>query len=175
MLQKTAVFKMKRGEFAAKLLMLYGRRWFAAYALLAVPMLFAAIFVDVRWGIVFLMLLFLILPMLLAFLYIYHGLRPVTAANIVDHKIAFGSDSLCISLFESKRDEELGEEELREIYSRHVPYASLRGFVVGASSVVMPLAGREKGFVWVPLSAFPAAGDFRSAMDLVAAGMDKRE
>ncbi|MCM1428174.1 MAG: hypothetical protein NC097_00055 [Clostridium sp.] len=83
------------------------------------------IFVDLRWLIVGLALLFLVAPMLMAFLYIFYALRPFTAYNILPHTIASHPEGLLLTIRrtfpqeenEKKKGEEKGkakEEEKRE-------------------------------------------------------------
>lgn len=169
-MNETVVFRMGRKEFAAQMVWMYGKSWILIFALLLVPALIAGIFFDIRWIIVFFMLLFLVAPMLLTMFYLYHGLRPVSASNAVDHKLTFLPEGVRVTLYNRRRDDS-GEEKMEKGIERSIPYSDMKGYTVGLSSVVIPIDGKDKGFLWVPEEAFPDAKAFESAIQECGEGM----
>lgn len=77
---------------------------YAFWPLLATLSLFLlfltlGIFVDLRWAVVAFMILCIVIPMLGAFLYIWHALKPVTALNTLPHEICETGDSFLLTIY----------------------------------------------------------------------------
>ncbi len=170
---KTGIFKMGRGEFALSMLSLYGKPWILAASLLSIPLIIASFIHDIRWGIVFLMLLFLVTPLLLFFLYLFYGLLPVSVMNVMPHSINICCDCIQAEIFRESIDDKTGEIVMNPLSSLKVPYSSIGKFNVGLSSVVFPLQNRSKGFIWIPSSIFDDSHDFSMAIAEIATKIRK--
>lgn len=148
---------------------LYGGWASITLAFLALPALAAGIFIDLRWLIVFLMILFLVTPMLMVFLYFYHGLRQSTASNIVEHKLLFTQTGIIFRLFEKAEDEENSEEEKREKWSvrseKFYAYDQVTNYKTAYDGVLLMLTAPEKGFIWLPYNAFHKPSLFQEAIN----------
>lgn len=175
---QTRIFRMGKGTLALHLLAMYAVPWLLVMAILAVVALLCAIFVDLRWGVVSLMLVFLILPMLLAFLYYYYGLQHFTAVNTVFHDLTVGDHGLIVTVYEKKVFN--GEEEsgaisgesdflYEPLLTNQIPFDNISRIKVGMKSVTLPVKG--KGFIWIPASAFGNDRDFAGFVKLVSTGM----
>ncbi len=101
----TDVICMSRSRLIATMFYLYGWLPLTVLGVLAIGALVAGIVIDVRWAIVFLMVVFIVTPLLMSFLYFFHGLRPTTASNVVPHILLFGNDEFTIRILEEKKEE----------------------------------------------------------------------
>jgi hypothetical protein len=61
-----------------------------------------AIWVDVRFVIVAMMVLFIVLPMVLALLYFYYGLSPEARWSIMDKAVTFGDNGLTLEFTDER-------------------------------------------------------------------------
>ena len=165
---ETEVFRMGHGRFALKMASLYGKPWIAVCATLAIGFALVGIFHDLRWAVLSLMTVFLITPMALAFLYIYHGMRPMSALNVADHRISIGPDFLLATVYAKEEGTEDGETVYRPLTERALPYSALGRWQVGLDSVTIPLTGEEKGFLWLPAEAFGGDSSLAAAMTELA-------
>ena len=76
---------------------LYGMPWIAAAtAFVLISVIFSFIY-DLRWTVVTLMIIFIIMPMIIAFFYIYHGLKPLSVVNAIPHTLSFSPDEVYVS------------------------------------------------------------------------------
>lgn len=67
---------------------------------------------DLRWGIVGLMVVFLVLPMVMAMLLIAYGMLPVSSLNVSLHRVRFLPDgNVEVDVLRRKREEEEDEKE----------------------------------------------------------------
>ncbi|MDE6794513.1 MAG: hypothetical protein K2J63_04325 [Muribaculaceae bacterium] len=102
----TGIICMSRSKLITTLFYLYGWLPITILGILAIVALIAGIAIDVRWAIIFLMVVFIITPLLMSFLYFFHGLRPTTAANVVPHTLIFTNNGITIRILEEKKEEE---------------------------------------------------------------------
>lgn len=121
---QTKMLRMPRMRLNTTLLYLYGWVPIASLALLAIPALMAGIFHDIRWLIVFLMICFIFSPMLMAFLYFYHGMRPSTSSNAALHRFSFEPDGIKITVYSERDDIRVGED--REKDKKNLPEGEVK-------------------------------------------------
>ena len=181
--EPTGMFVMPRGFFFRSMAVIYGWPWLVA--MLAAFFLGVGVWLasaDVRWFIVSLMMVFIVFPMLAAFLYFSHGLRAESFFNVVPHRLSIcegGLEAVMFSLPESEEKEtheeaapsESGEREENspQVIGRvFLPYASMRGYRVGQDSVTIPCGG---GLIWLPMSAFASKAHMERMIDVVSEGV----
>ncbi|MBR5674571.1 MAG: YcxB family protein [Muribaculaceae bacterium] len=100
-----------------------------------------AIFIDVRFIIVALMILFVILPMLLALLYFYYGLSPEARWSIME-KTATIDDSGITLVFADER------------MKKHViPWDDVRSIIEKDDALIIMLRGKRYTCLMLPASA----------------------
>ncbi|MCM1152175.1 MAG: hypothetical protein NC328_00770 [Muribaculum sp.] len=92
------LLKYSSGTILSILAMKYAFWPLIATITVFLALLSIGIFVDLRWIIVALMIICIIAPMIAAFLYIWHALKPVTAINTLPHSIRETPDSLIITV-----------------------------------------------------------------------------
>lgn len=171
----TGIFRMPGSRFARHLLSEHAGKWFLALAILAVPALAAGIFADLRYIIIFLMIVLIIMPMMLSFLYIVHGMRPLSASNIALHDVSFLTDRMRINIFvASLRVADKGDDsdadshpEMTKHSEKEICYSDIKDYSVGLSSVTLRVDGQSKGFLWIPTAAFAEEGDIAKALDMI--------
>lgn len=179
----TGVFVMPRSAFFRSMLSLYARPWIAGAALA----LLAGVGVwlltgDVRWLIVTLMLLFIVFPMLAAFLYLSYGLRPESFVNIAPHRFSLTQKGIETVIYrriegevgkekegEAEDNEEVEQKpELEETGRFLFAYRDLRPYSVGTESVTVPCGG---GLLWLPLCAFGNSREMSAFINAMASAM----
>lgn len=171
---RTDIFKMKRLDFAIEMVAIYGKPWLITECLLLLASLTAAVFIDLRWAVVFLMLLFIITPAMFAFLYYFHGLKQGCVANVIDHRITFEENGLVVTLFKKcEGADESAEAQYIPASSFSIEYSSFPRYNTGMNSVTLPFGNKHKEFLWIPISAFSTPVVFNKAMEKVITGMRK--
>lgn len=168
---KTTIFKMNRMAFLKEMFKLYGLPWIAIFGFLLIFSTAASIFQDIRWIVIALILICMILPMLMAFFYIYHGMREVTVINALPHSLEFRDNDIEATLYSAVRNEETGEIEYHELSKRNLPYEGVKRYHPGLTSVIIPFDKGMKGFIWLPVSAFEGGKDMAAAIDKLISGM----
>lgn len=142
--ESTPFFKNGGGVMARLLWGRYGRWPTMWLCLAAVALGVAGGIADLRLLVVALMILFLGLPMVLAFLYINHGLKKMTALNMLDHRVCVSGEKGVWAEVSVRND----DDEEPEI--RRVP---LEGhFRFDATSNGVTIEAGEGGVLYVPYS-----------------------
>lgn len=160
---ETASFSILSGRFVRMLMMRHiGRMWWV-YALPVVACLGLA-FADIRFLLIALMLVFVILPPLLFFVYFNYGLDPLNRYNVMEKTLVADEAGLSMLI-----DEKYG---LKNNVVR-LSWDDVAGREVQAGCVVIYVHKyRGNRFVAVPLSAFPSEQvlrDFIALFDAVNA------
>lgn len=95
---QSGVFSIPRSRIFQFLLLKKGRLWVIASLLIAIVMIVTALLVsDARFYILALMIIFLMLPMALAFIILNYSLHPDVAFNILPHKLSLKTDGIEIT------------------------------------------------------------------------------
>ena len=95
---ETSLFKMGGGRFASELIFRYAGIWMALLCAVALAGLAFGIAVDLRWMVVGLMVVFIVIPMILAFCYYYFGLRRECYVNAFPHTLAISPRGVTATL-----------------------------------------------------------------------------
>lgn len=173
-LLSTKIFKMGKAKMFGALLSRFAFWWLFALGLLTGILLVAGVAADIRYAIVALLLVFIVIPGLGACFYLWHGLAPATALNILPHHIIFSTDGMKVvvqtSPLEEKENEDGLETEVQEYETRCIefPYNELDGYNPAKQGIYVNLTDRKKGFLYIPYSAFNNTGDFKKALSLIS-------
>lgn len=127
--------------------------------------------VDFRFYFLALIWLFLFTPLIIAFLYFFYGMKPLTAFNSMPHKIIFNDNDFIIRFFHDKEiendeessereDQENKEEESKEYTVRNEDIEKIK---TGSDSVI--LISKENGWIWVPFYAFTNFDDLKLCLN----------
>lgn len=113
---------------------------------------------NLKFFMLALMWIFLVLPMVTAFLYFYYGMRPLTAFNTIPHKLSFSADRITVKFMEEK-DSEL-------VYVPEKDYSIIKtggiGIKTGGDYVI--LSFNKSGWLWLPISGFDSINQFQEAI-----------
>lgn len=164
---QTQMLRMRQSVFIKEMLRLYGMPWITAFSVLLVSSVALIIFNDLKWAVVTFMIVCIAAPIIMAFFYIYHGMRPVTVINTLPHTLRFDKDAIIATLFSESKNENTGEPEYSELSRRRLPYSELEKYKTGLTSILLPFRGGEKGFIWLPVSAFENKDGFDMAMNRI--------
>lgn len=131
-----------------------------------------AMIFDPKFFILALIWIFMIVPMYVAFLYFYFGMRPLTAFNCIPHQIVFDEDKLTVKLMplspESKAidpDEIVIEDEKtseKEIKTYEVTKTEFSGLKYSGDFFILNFG--TKGWLWLPSVAFESVEDYKLIM-----------
>lgn len=156
-------YRMGSGRFASELLFRYGGWWLLLLSMTAVAGIVLGICLDLRWMVVGLMTVFVVIPMVLAFLYYYYGLRRECFVNTIPHKIDVSEDGITVLLrisasvqSESSDTDSLQENNDAELEYRRefFPFSAMSPYRIGNNSVIIPFRSPAKGFLWIPADAY---------------------
>lgn len=146
------VFKMSSGSFAKELLFEYAWIWLLGLSLIAVGGLVLGFVIDFRWILIGFMIICLVIPMALAFLYYYYGFRRECVVNTIDHRVIVAEDGLICRL---RIPVDNDDNEIRYRWrDEFFPFASMKKFVIGNNAAIIPLKSPSKGFLWLPSDSF---------------------
>lgn len=190
---------MGHGFFIRRLASMYARGWlFAMAALLGAGVAGWVITSDLRWLVVLLMVVLIVAPMLMAFLYFWYGLRKECFSNVVWHDLSIRPEGVSVTLYRhpdpdpsveemhivsvdtAGSDEDKGEErkenekdtselpQLERSGSILLEFSEMRPYMVGTDSVTVPIG---KGFLWIPSRAFADRREMEAFIARLSEGM----
>ena len=158
---ETGEIKMPAKQMLSVLFMQNGLIWFLLGIVGIIVFIFLGVAVDPRFYILALIWLFMITPLVVAFLYFYYGMRPLTAFNSIPHKLFFSENTVwvhLISITEEGKDEECSVD--KKDYS--VGKDSFTGMKTGGNYVL--LFFNKAGWLYLPVSSFNTVDEFRDAI-----------
>lgn len=185
------IFSISHRRLAATLILLYGSPALITISVLAFPALLAGIFLDLRWIVIFLMVIFLFTPMFLTFLYFFHGLRMSTSSNVVPHSLDITGSGIKVCLYDRVKMEEAEEnegkekEEKRKVEGKNeskdkeqkfdyfyrsekfYPVELFSDIKVASQGQLIQLRAPEKGFIWLSPEGFTSRDDYGKAIRLI--------
>lgn len=150
-------FRLTQDAYLRDLFILYGRKWvWVAFSVLLLSLL-ASLIWDCRLLIVSLMVIFICIPMLMAFLYFYYGFRRECMLNILPHVVKICDDGIIIDVYRQPFDDEKEVEALSDIkynesaFTVRVAYSSLGRAIIGTDSLVYVI---DNGFIALTMDCF---------------------
>ncbi|MCH5228469.1 MAG: hypothetical protein J1F12_00560 [Muribaculaceae bacterium] len=161
------------------LMMQYGGVWCIVGIAGFILILLAGFIFDYRFFMLALMWVFLIIPMLIAFLYFFYGMLPLTTFNTIPHKIKFEDSRLIIEFFDVEEWEKNSSisggkdenEDFRNIrYSRSekkditLEKDNFKEMKYGADYVLLFFNPPEPGWLWLPASSFANGDNFKETL-----------
>ena len=123
------------------LAMEYGVVWISIGILAFVGCFISGFLIDLRWIGISFMILCILFPMMVAFLYFYHGLKPLTSMNCIPHCFERGEKEVVMTLFP---DEEADKKVL--VYSLE----DFDKWKTGPGYYLLFHKNRNEGFLCVP-------------------------
>jgi len=176
---ESKVYKMGGVSFAAEMLFRYSGAWLLGLFALALLGIILGVAVDLRLLVVGLMVFFVVIPMVLAFLYYYFGLRRECFINTIPHSVLIDDEGLTVRMIlhydnagsdddikEYKHESSDNNEELR-IREEYFSFSQMLPYRIGSRSVIIPLCTPAKGFIWIPSDAFDDKAELVAALELI--------
>lgn len=177
----TARIKMRRAEFCSVMFRLWGGKAVIILTLLLAVSLVLGIWSDMRFFIIILMVIFIMCPMILGFMYYYYGLGERCYFNVTEHTVALTDKGIRIDMYfpEYEGDTEAEDKEDKEKEERCVvkyfDYSLLHRYNVRQSSVIFPMGDKRiNGFLWLPETAFSTPEDFSSSVKQLSGKLTNR-
>lgn len=152
---ETDRFVIRRSTMASALFQLYGKQTLILLFIVMIILFIMGFTLDIRWVIVSLMVGFIISPILLAFLYFYHALTPLTSANIIPHSIDNHSDGKIRITFwqQVPADGDENNKQWEAYLTREIQESSLSRTVMLLSHQALLFDKPNKGFLLIPPSS----------------------
>ena len=104
---ETDEIKLSPKKLLGILFMQYGSPWLIAILVGIALFVVLGFSVDIRFFVVALIWIFLVVPLLVAFLYFYYALDPLTALNAIPHKIRYDEKEITVVVIDKKEEEEV--------------------------------------------------------------------
>lgn len=174
----TSRFTIRPGRMLYEMIALFGVWWY--YILGGVVLLgIVASFFDLRLLIMALMVVFIIIPMLMAMFYLNYGLREECFLNTVPHTLRHTDDGLEVTLIFSHPSEEEEGESIEKIRRMSFSYNEIASLSVVGSYTVAIMRKPLRGFVMIPRSAFAVDDEYytftRKLREKVVVGADSEK
>lgn len=122
-------------------------RWWWAWVL-PLAVFVVASFFDIVWLFVVFMLLCLLYPGLVMFLYYHYALSAEARASILEHTVRLDADGLSLHLSDAR-------------YSTHYLLGQISGFSESAKYLIVYLGRKRKTHIAIPRTALPDGADLR--------------
>lgn len=166
--------------------LLYGKPWLIGGTVLLVTAILLSVFIDIRWLIIALMLVFIISPMILAFLFFYYGMNSVSTLNATHHNVEFHDNKIVVNIFMNdsppslpdKNDvpdeegsgfnEEIKFEKRSQIT---IDCSYIKNYIVGTNAVILRTNVSGDGFLIIPMKVFDDTNRFIQAITTVTSGI----
>lgn len=168
-------YRMSHSKFIFTLFRLVSGVWLTIPALLFIAAVVMAVFFDLAYAIVAMMILLILVPLLMAFLYIYYGFAQGCWINILEKEIKLISEGIEVKMFfKIKKDECETEEGLQdnsecddvddkveiEERVRIIKWSEIKDLRLSTDSVMLMLADRPMGFLYIPLTTMKKESAF---------------
>lgn len=175
---ETDRFRLRTSQFFTRLVYLHGTLPIATVLVLLLVAVVFAFALDYRFAIVALMVVFLIAPLAMAWLYLNCGFHADASFNVSWHTLSVGPDAIEITLLKPIYGKVEEDEEEHEPVERIVGWSKgktlrydsgmLRPYLTGGDGITVPLSG-GKGFIAVPRSAFGDDESYKNFVDRIGA------
>lgn len=165
---ETGIFSMPRGMMIRSLFTSFGLTLTLSMFVMLFCCAVLGVFIDIRFFIVALMILFLVFPMYAAMLYFNYGLREECFLNVMPHKLRIDKDGIIIEAYAEKKNEEGELTGYEYRYAKKIDYADIHGYIVESSGVRIPVGAKRKvGFIYIPQHAFGDADHLAEALKVI--------
>lgn len=162
---ESGIFRMGGGAFAAALVRNFGRGWIIAFAVIVCASILPGIFIDVRFLIIALMMVLIISPMMLVFLYYSYGLRRECFINTIPHTVSVEEDMVKVRMYTDRESEDESGWKYRELFFPKEDFGKYR---IDGDAVEFELGKPKRGFLWLPLSAYGDPSGYRATVFSIA-------
>ena len=159
---ETKEIQMPRKQMLGVLFLQYGTLWISVGIAGMIALVVLGFSVDYRFFILALMWLLLIIPMMISYLYFFYGMQPLTAYNIIPHRLKFSRERIDVS-FPEKTDEE--GRVIGKAREMSISKQELQELKPGVDYVILYFRQPNKGWLWVPTSGFSSIEEFKKVIE----------
>lgn len=157
---QTAIFGMSHGSFVRKMLVLDAKWWLAGFVLAFLLCLVIGLIWDLRFIALGCMIVFLIFPMCMAYMYYSVGLTPECAANVSEHRLLFSEEGIVAEIYVHDDDD---TQKVTRVTRLEVPAHRIKRCVLFPDGVALRV--REGGFLWIPSDALGSTERLGEALE----------
>lgn len=167
----TPIIRIGGGVMGRHLLLRHGLWCTLVAGLAAILLIIIGAIWDLRIIILGLMLIFLVIPMLLSFVYFRYGLTLEYALNTLPHTLTFSHEGILVKTFKRKEEEAESDELITDRTFRYSK-AMISGIESDGSGVYICIKSTEQGkrqshgSLLLPYSAF-SPEDYRRALAMI--------
>lgn len=154
---ETLEIQMPSKKMLSILFLQYGMPWMVIAIVGLAVFIVLGFLIDFRFFMLALIWLFLILPLVIAFLYFFYGMNPLTAFNSLPHKILFSDSEIKVRIRENTQEETEPEYKDYTLKKEH-----FSRYKTGADYVL--LFFKQKGWLWLPVSGFENITQFKNVL-----------
>ena len=158
---ETMEIRMPSKKMLSILFMLYGMPWIGSAFFGFIVFIIIGFIIDYRFLVLSLIWIFLLVPLVVAFLYFFYGMDPLTTFNCMPHKIIFDDEELTVRLLDKEHKEGVAEQCYKDYKIKNQEYKKVK-----RGSDFILLLFHDKGWLWVPSCAFDSPENFKSALSL---------
>ena len=107
---------------------------------------------------------------MIAFLYFFHGLKPVNVLNTTEHFIEFKEDEVRVTLFLRNKmsnnieTEEKSDEEKLSVREVMLPRFKIYKKMTTGDGIIFFYQGEGKEFLWIPFAAFKNISEYKKIL-----------
>ena len=141
--------KMSSGKMLSQLYLRDGISWSIVALSGVIVFIILGLTLDYRFYFLSLIWLFLFIPLIIAFLYFFYGMKPLTAFNCIPHQLNFDDQNLKIKIYHRETDQE--EKEFPPTYYT-IDYNEFTNLNSGPDYLI--LVSRKKGWIYLPYKSF---------------------
>lgn len=164
---ETKVIHLRSGKMMSILFMHSGFPWIiSAFIGFLTLIIFGFIF-NYRFFFLSLIWIFLFVPLVIAFLYFFHGLKPLTVFNSIPHIIIIDADKLSVKIIRENKESE--SEELTE-KEYNINLKELTEIKKGTDYILLFFG--DKGWLWLPMDAYGNLLDFKTSFEKLSSSMN---
>lgn len=156
---ETKEIRMAPKQMLTVLFLQYGMPWlWVSLAGIIVFIVLGAV-VDLRFFVLALIWIFLVLPLMMAFLYFFYGMEPLTVFNSIPHRVRFEDGNLFIHVVrkggrEEEKEETETNEDREENEGREYQYNGAIFDKLNKGGDYIILSAKKQGWLWLPYSGF---------------------
>lgn len=152
-------FSMPSKKMLTALYLEYGSVWTIIAVIGIVTFVVLGVTVNLKFLILALIWVFLFWPLMVAFLYFFYGMRPLTAFNSISHTVSFSPEEVTVQIHEEDPENSEPGKEFKVAATR------FQKVKTGADAMILFFG--DEGWLWIPLSAFDSIDDFKKILQML--------
>lgn len=111
-------FKMSHTTMMIHLVRIVAGKWLLIPLAIFITSIALAFLIDLRYVIVAMMVLLILVPMMMAFLYIYYGLAPGCWQNIIEKELEIVDDGINVKMYIYPKKDKIDEQDSKPIVDK---------------------------------------------------------